>query len=61
MSYNYPEPNLNPPEPTIICYCKNCCGEIYKGETCYRLPTTQFYLCSDCYDDTWQEVAGEED
>lgn len=61
MSYNCPEPNLDPPEPIVYCFCKNCGGEIHKGEQCYRLPLSQDYICPDCYNNIWEEVAGEED
>ena len=32
-----PEPSLEPPEPKVFGYCEHCGGEIYEGETCYRI------------------------
>lgn len=39
MSYwnNIPEPPLDPPEDVIVGYCAYCGGEIYDGETVYRI------------------------
>lgn len=31
------EPPLDPPEPEIAFYCDDCGGEIYVGETYYRI------------------------
>ena len=62
MSYNCPEPNLNPPEPVEYTKCICCGGEIYKGESCFQyIWHPDVCICSECYYSFHSIVAGEED
>lgn len=47
MSYNYPEPSLDPPEDTrrVVAECMVCYDDIREGDEAIRLPQHMGYAC----------------
>ncbi len=49
MFENIPELPLEPPDDIIVGYCNQCGGEIYDGETVYRIDGQRIH--EDCLGD----------
>ncbi len=47
--YNCPSGCPNAPQPIPVYYCADCKGEIYDGDTYYKIEGKRY--CADCIDD----------